>query len=100
MRCVIVSSRTAVVVSGGSGGWCSVEGGEVDCVAVYFSIVQVGMDFLCVGGGDVISCAPNCGGFGVGWFMVTLLSLLLEAGIYYKIRLIRDGEFLKSPNRI
>lgn len=40
------------------------EGCVVDCVAVYFAVVEVGVDFFCVGGGDVVCGAPNCGAGG------------------------------------
>lgn len=36
----------------------------VDCVAVYFAVVEVGVDFRCVGGWDVVCSAPDCGAGG------------------------------------
>lgn len=80
-----MSSRVVSVVGVGigsgsgscSGGWRWVEGGEVDGVAIYFPIVEVGVDLLRVGGGDVVGCAPDGGRLGVGWLDTTLLSLLL-----------------------
>lgn len=36
------------------------EGRVVDCVAVYFTDVEVVVDFFGVGCGDVVCCAPDC----------------------------------------
>lgn len=40
------------------------EVGVVDCVAVYFAVVEVGVDFLSVGGWDVVCGSPDCGAGG------------------------------------
>jgi hypothetical protein len=37
------------------------KGGVVDGVAVYFPLVEVVVDFLGIGGGDVVCCAPDPG---------------------------------------